>query len=103
VSIVARMRLLRVLVRLPDRPGSLGQVTTLLGRLGVDIQQVRVLARDGIAATDEFIVVVSGPVVQSCLVELLEEIDDVRVLGTWPMAPADIPTPATWELENVTD
>jgi hypothetical protein len=82
------MSLQRVLVRLPDRPGSLGRVTALLGRLGVDIHQVRVLARDGVAATDEFVLVVPGPVVQGCLVDLLEEIDEVRVLGTWPL-PSD--------------
>ena len=89
------MQLLRVLVCLPDRPGSLGRVTMLLGRLGIDIHQVRVLARDGQKATDEFVVAVSGPVVQGCLVDLLEEIDEVRVLGTWPL-PADAhPIPPT--------
>jgi hypothetical protein len=83
------MLLRRVLVCLPDRPGSLGRVTMLLGRLGIDIHQVRVLARDGLTATDEFVVAVPGPVVQSCLVDLLEEVDGVRVLGTWPADEAD--------------
>jgi hypothetical protein len=98
LSIVVAMQLLRVLVRLPDRPGSLGRVTTLLGRLGIDIEQVRILSRDGTAATDEFILSISGPVVQSCLVDLLEEIDGVRVLGTWPMPPLPAPAPPAAEL-----
>jgi hypothetical protein len=83
------MLLRRVLVRLPDRPGSLGRVTMLLGRLGIDIHQVRVLARDGNAATDEFVVAVPGPVVEGCLVELLEEIEGVRVLDTRPVTESD--------------
>lgn len=83
------MMLRRVLVRLPDRPGSLGRVTTLLGRLGLDIHQVRVLDRAGGVATDEFVVAVPGPVIQGCLAELLEEVDGVQVLGTWPVADRD--------------
>jgi hypothetical protein len=62
--------LCRVLVRLPDRPGSLGRVTTLLGRLGVDIRQVLVLRRDGNTATDAFTVTVPGSVIYRCLPEL---------------------------------
>ncbi|WP_433057418.1 ACT domain-containing protein [Dactylosporangium sp. CS-033363] len=68
-----------MIVELPDRPGSLGQVTTLLGRLGVDIRQMRVLNRDGAVATDEFLVSVPGPVIDRTLPELLEEIQGVRV------------------------
>jgi ACT domain-containing protein len=80
------MLLRQLLVRLPDRPGSLGQVTTLLGRLGVDIRQVRVLERDGGAATDEFVVAVPGPVVERTLPSLLEELDGIQVISMWPMA-----------------
>lgn len=83
------MLLRRVLLHLPDRPGSLGRVTTLLGRLGVDIHRVLVLARDGVVATDEFVVAVPGPVVEGCLVDLLEEVDGVRVLGSWPVEERD--------------
>jgi ACT domain-containing protein len=71
----------RLLVRLPDRPGSLGKVTTLLGRLGVDIREVRILGRDGAHATDEFLLEVRGPVLESCLVELIEELEGVHVLA----------------------
>jgi hypothetical protein len=79
----------RLLVRLPDLPGSLGRVTTLLGRLGVDIREVRILARTGKHATDEFVVVVPGPVLEACLVDLLEELDGVRVLAVDPAQPRD--------------
>ena len=79
----------RLLVRLPDQPGSLGRVTTMLGRLGVDIREVRILARDGVHATDEFVVAVPGPVVEACLVDLLEEVEGVRVLVFDPAQAAD--------------
>ncbi|WP_238015077.1 ACT domain-containing protein [Dactylosporangium sp. AC04546] len=69
---------MRLIVELPDRPGSLGQVTTLLGRLGVDIHELRVLSRDGAVATDEFTVSVPGPVIERSLPTLLEEIPGVR-------------------------
>jgi len=75
------MLMRHLLVRLPDRPGSLGQVTTLLGRLGVDIQQMRVLERDGAYATDEFSVVLPGSVIDRTLPALLNEIEGVRVLS----------------------
>lgn len=71
----------RLLVRLPDRPGSLGKVTTLLGRLGVDIREVKILGRDGAHATDEFVVAIQGPVLDSCLVDLIEELEGMHVLA----------------------
>lgn len=79
------MSLRLLLVQLPDRPGSLGQVTTLLGRLGVDIRQMRVLSRDGVVATDEFTVSVPGAVIDRSLPSLLEEIQGVRVLQILPI------------------
>ncbi|MEV6932160.1 ACT domain-containing protein [Dactylosporangium sp. NPDC051485] len=79
------MSLRHVIVELPDRPGSLGQVTTLLGRLGVDIRQMRVLGRDGTVATDEFVVSVPGVVIDRTLPELLEEIQGVRVVTIEPI------------------
>jgi hypothetical protein len=83
------MLLRRVLIRLPDRPGSLGRVTTLLGRLCIDIHEVRVLVRDGVAVTDEFVLALPGPVIGGSLVELLEELDGVRVIGVWPAGGSD--------------
>ena len=81
------MLLHQLLVQLPDRPGSLGQVTTLLGRLGVDIHQMRVLHRDGVTATDELDVEVPGPVIERSLPALLEEIQGVRVMSMSPATP----------------
>ncbi len=52
----------------------------MLGRLGVDIREVRILGRDGAYATDEFLVAIQGPVLDNCLVDLLEELDSVHVL-----------------------
>jgi hypothetical protein len=95
------MLLRRVLLRLPDRPGSLGVVATLLGRLGIDIHQVRVLACDGGMATDEFLIAVPGAVIQNCLPDLLEELDGVKVLGTWSAAvPNDGWSPG-WDAERL--
>ena len=81
------MLLRQLLVQLPDRPGSLGQVTTLLGRLGVDIHQMRVLHRDGEVALDEFDVAVPGAVVERSLPALLEEVQGVRVRSMSPATP----------------
>jgi hypothetical protein len=94
----------RVLLRLPDRPGSLGRVTTLMGRLGIDIHQVRVLHRDGAVATDEFLLGLPGPVVHNRLAELLEEVKGVRVLGAWSAEPTQSawsaePTQSAWSAE----
>lgn len=81
------MLMRRLLVQLPDRPGSLGQVTTLLGRLGVDIRQMRVLDRDGVCATDEFSVAVPGGVIDRTLPALLDEIHGVRVISMQAIEP----------------
>jgi hypothetical protein len=83
------MLMRQLLVRLPDRPGSLGQVTTLLGRLGVDIWQMRVLERDGTSATDEFAVAVPGNVVERTLPSLIEDIEGVKVISMWPVEAKD--------------
>ena len=79
----------RLLVRLPDLPGSLGRVTTLLGRLGIDIREVRILGRSSTHATDEFMIAIPGPVLETCLVDLIEELDGVRVLAFDPAQPGD--------------
>ena len=89
LSSLTGMLVRRLLVRLPDRPGSLGRVTTLLGRLGIDIREVRILTRSAAFATDEFVVAVRGPVLDACLVDLVEELDDVRVLAFEPAQPHD--------------
>ena len=83
------MLLRQILLELPDRPGSLGQVTTLLGRLGVDIRQMRVRGRDGTMATDEFTVAVPGTVVERTLASLLDEVEGVTVLSMWAIDAVD--------------
>jgi ACT domain len=84
---LVRMLSRQLLVRLPDRPGSLGQVTTLLGRLGVDIRQMRVIERDGVCAIDEFAVAVPGAVIDRTLPALLEEIAGVTTLSMTAVDP----------------
>jgi ACT domain-containing protein len=71
--------LCQIQIRLPDRPGSLGKVTTLLGRLGVDIHQIVVVERADGYAVDDMTVRVPGGVVRRCLAQLLEEIPGVYV------------------------
>ena len=79
------MLLCRIIVQLPDRPGYLGRVTTMLGRLGADIHQMIVVGRESDRATDEFIAALPGLVVYRQLADLLEEIEGVSVLGLWPV------------------
>jgi hypothetical protein len=74
----------QVRVRLPDRPGSLGRVTWLLGALGVDIQQVVVLGRESGRAVDEFTVELPGSVGKERLISTLEDVPGVVVDGVWP-------------------
>lgn len=78
--------LLQVRVRLPDRPGSLGRVTWLLGALGVDIQQVVVLGRESGRAVDDFTVELPGSVSRERLVATLQDVPGVAVDGVWPAA-----------------
>ncbi|MGH3646726.1 MAG: ACT domain-containing protein [Micromonosporaceae bacterium] len=78
--------LLQVRVRLPDRPGSLGRVTWLLGALGVDIQQVMVLGRESGRAVDDFTVELPGSVGQERLITTLQDVPGVVVDGVWPAA-----------------
>src|SRR3954465_13787079 len=51
------MTLLRIRIRLPDRPGSLGPVARTLGAAGADIVQVVVLERGSGRAVDDVTVV----------------------------------------------
>jgi hypothetical protein len=83
--------LCRIQLQLPDRPGSLGTVTTLLGRLGVDIHQILVVERSIGSAVDELTVAVPGEVVRRCLGQLLEEIPGVYVRELVALEPARDP------------
>jgi ACT domain-containing protein len=81
--------LCRIQLQLPDRPGSLGTVTTLLGRLGADIQQIVVVDRADGYAIDEMVVSVPGEVVRRSLGQLLEEVPGVSVRELRPVQPVE--------------
>ncbi|GGS72223.1 ACT domain-containing protein [Nonomuraea spiralis] len=76
--------LLRVRVALPDRPGSLAQVTKALGTAGADITQVTVLDRGAGTAIDDITVFCPESTPRQLLVKSLESVEDVRVEGVWP-------------------
>src|SRR5580704_5313337 len=57
-----------VRVRLPDRPGSLAELTAQLARRGVDVLALEVLAREGGFAVDDLLL--SGPDLTAALDDL---------------------------------
>jgi hypothetical protein len=75
--------LLRVRVALPDRPGSLAQVTKVLGAAGADITQVTVLDRGAGAALDDITIFCPDSTPRQSLVKSLEGVQDVKVEGIW--------------------
>ncbi len=75
--------LLRLRIALPDRPGSLGQVTRALGAAGADITQVIVLDRGEGRAVDDFTVYWPDAAPREHLVQSLESVDDVKVEAVW--------------------
>jgi hypothetical protein len=78
------MMLLRIRVRLPDRPGSLGKVARILGAAGADVVQMIVLERDGGRALDDFTVAWPAHTSIDRLIEGLGFIPGVEVEGVWP-------------------
>ena len=76
--------LLRIRVRLPDRPGSLGRVARILGAAGADVVQMTVLERDGGRALDDFTVAWPAGASIDRLVDGLGSISGVDVEGVWP-------------------
>src|SRR3954471_4747436 len=80
---VSGMPLLRIRIRLPDRPGSLGTVARTLGVAGADIAQVVVLERSGGRAVDD--ITVSWPQGTSLdvLGDALVSVRGVEVDGIW--------------------
>jgi hypothetical protein len=75
--------LLRLRVRLPDRPGSLGQVARTLGVTGADIVQMVVLERVGGRAVDDFTVVWPATAPVDRILAGLAAIPGVAVEGVW--------------------
>jgi hypothetical protein len=75
--------LLRLRVRLPDRPGSLGQVARTLGVTGADIVQMVVLERVGGRAVDDFTVIWPAASPVDRILAGLGAIPGVAVEGVW--------------------
>lgn len=75
--------LLRLRVALPDKPGSLGQVTRALGAAGADITQVVVLDRGAGRAVDDITVFCTDTTSKGDLVTALESVQGVAVEGIW--------------------
>lgn len=75
--------LLRLRVRLPDRPGSLGQVARTLGVTGADIVQMVVLERVGGRAVDDFTVIWPATAPTDRILAGLGAIPGVVVEGVW--------------------
>ncbi|MFC6882187.1 MULTISPECIES: ACT domain-containing protein [Actinomadura] len=78
--------LLRIRVRLPDRPGSLGRVARTLGAAGADVVQMAVLERDGGRALDDFTVAWPAGAGIDRLCEGLASVPGVDIVGVWPTA-----------------
>ncbi|GLW64266.1 amino acid-binding protein [Actinomadura rubrobrunea] len=76
--------LLRIRVRLPDRPGSLGRVARILGAAGADVVQMAVLERDGGRALDDFTVLWPAEAGFGRLADGLGSVPGVQVIGMWP-------------------
>ncbi|MEU0570901.1 ACT domain-containing protein [Nonomuraea sp. NPDC005983] len=75
--------LLRLRITLPDRPGSLAQVTRALGAAGADITQVTVLDRGAGRATDDITLFCPEGTPKHALVKSLESVPDVETEGIW--------------------
>jgi hypothetical protein len=76
--------LLRIRVRLPDRPGSLGKVARILGAAGADVAQMAVLERDNGRALDDFTVAWPAGAGIDRLCEGLASVPGVDIVGIWP-------------------
>jgi hypothetical protein len=77
------MTLLRIRIKLPDRPGTLGTVARTLGAAGADIVQVVVLERAGGRAVDDVTVTWPDGVSLDVLCDALCSVRGVAVDGVW--------------------
>jgi len=76
--------LIRIRVRLPDRPGSLGRVARTLGAAGADVVQLSVLENEGGRALDDITVSWTAGTPVDRLIAGLETVPGVQVEGLWP-------------------
>jgi hypothetical protein len=77
------MTLLRIRIKLPDRPGTLGTVARTLGAAGADIVQVVVLERAAGRAVDDVTVTWPDGVSLDVLCDALCSVRGVAVDGIW--------------------
>ena len=75
--------LLRLRITLPDRPGSLAQVTRVLGVAGADITQLTVLDRGDGTAVDDLTVYWPESEPRETLTNSLRSVPGVEVEGVW--------------------
>jgi ACT domain-containing protein len=68
-----------VRIRLPDRPGALGQVASRIGAVGGDIVAIDILDRTGGRAVDEFVIELAGPHLVDLLNSEIHEVDGAQV------------------------
>ena len=68
-----------VRIRLPDRPGALGQVASRIGAVGGDIVAIDILERDQGRAIDEFVLEMDGDHLVELLRSEIHEVDGVHV------------------------
>lgn len=76
-------------IRLPDRPGALGQVASRIGSVGVDIVAIDILQRGEGSAVDEFEVELASTDLVDLLRSEIHEVDGVTVEEIRPVAGAD--------------
>ena len=68
-----------VRIRLPDRPGALGQVASRIGAVGGDIVAIDILDRSRGRAIDEFVLELSGDHLVELLRNEIHEVDGAQV------------------------
>jgi hypothetical protein len=90
--------LARVRISVPDRPGSLGSVTSLIGSAGGDIAKVDVLESESGRALDDVFVLVRDLGHLQRVIESLNAVPGVTVVGTQQPVP---PVTGHTELELV--
>lgn len=92
------MNPLRVRVELPDEPGSLAKLTTVLAGLGVDVASVDVLEVDGITVVDELVLRLPAGVGPRDVEEALHRAGAGEVLSTHAEVPRGDATVRAMEL-----
>jgi ACT domain-containing protein len=77
-----------VRIRLPDRPGALGQVASRIGAVGGDIVAIDILERAGGRAIDEFVLEMHGAHLVELLRNEIHEVDGAHVEDIRRVEPA---------------